>query len=297
MTINWHAVNFDWNCARAFLVTVEQGSLSAAAEALNLTQPTLSRQVAALETELGVTLFERLGRGMAPTKSGLELLEHVQSMGDAANLLSIAANGQATALEGEVTITCVDLAATFQLPSIIKQLRLAHPAIELDIIASDQTRDLKQREADIAIRYFRPTEPDLIARKLAPEVSALYATPDYLQTLGRRVTMSSLGGANFIGFDYMNRNYIAGLNSFGIPVERSNFKVICNNQNAHWEMTKLGIGIGVMPITIGDREPSVKRVLPKKSVFKRPLWLVAHRELRTNRRLKTVFDFLGDHLT
>ncbi|HIG39524.1 MAG TPA: LysR family transcriptional regulator [Gammaproteobacteria bacterium] len=93
--MNWHAVNFDWNCARAFLVTLEKGSLSAAAKALNLTQPTLSGQVAALESELGVTPFERLAKGLGPTKSGLELLEHLRSMGEAANLLSMTASGKA----------------------------------------------------------------------------------------------------------------------------------------------------------------------------------------------------------
>jgi len=94
----------------------------------------------------------------------------------------------------------------------------------------------------------------------------------------------------------MNQDYINGLNTFGIPINHSNFKVICNHQNTHWEMTKYGVGIGIMPIDIGDKEKRVKRVLPKKLVFEREVWLVAHRELRTSCRLKTVFDFLGDTL-
>ena len=211
-------------------------------------------------------------------------------------MLSITASGQATALDGEICITCIDTTATFQLPPIIKQLRHAHPGIEFEVIASDHASDLKRREADIAIRYFRPTEPDLIARKLYVEVSALYAAPEYLGSLEGRITTSSLGNATFIGFDYMNQYYIKGLNRFGIPVTSSNFKVICNNHGAHWEMTKQGVGIGIMPTVIGDKEKRVKRVLPKKSEFRREVWLVAHRELRTNRRLKTVFDFLGDNL-
>jgi DNA-binding transcriptional LysR family regulator len=131
---------------------------------------------------------------------------------------------------------------------------------------------------------------------LPTQVSALYATPEYLDNLEVKITASSLRNADFIGFNFMNRKYINGLNAFGIPIDQSNFKVICNNQNAHWEMTKHGIGIGIMPIDIGDKEKSVTRVLPKKLVFKREVWLVAHRELRTNRRLKTVFDFLSDNL-
>jgi len=296
MAINWRAVNFDWNCARAFLVTLEQGSLSAAARALDLTQPTLSRQVAALESDLGVTLFERVGKRLEPTRSGLELLEHVHSMGEAANLLSLTASGQATAIDGEICITCTDLVASHQLPPIIKRLRDMHPGIDFEILASDQVRDLKRREADIAIRYFRPTEPDLIARRLSPQVSALYATPEYLESLKGRVGAKSLENAAFIGFNFMNQQYIEGLNRYGVPVEKSNFKVICNHQSAHWEMTKQGLGIGIMPVDIGDKESAVERVLSKKKVFTREVWLVAHRELRTNRLLNTVFDFLGDSL-
>jgi len=100
--MNWQSVSFDWNQARAFLVTAEQGSLSAAARALGLTQPTLGRQVAALEEKLGVTLFERGRRSLFLTQSGLELLDHVRMMGDAAGRISLTASGQSQAIEGLV---------------------------------------------------------------------------------------------------------------------------------------------------------------------------------------------------
>ena len=297
MAINWQVVNFDWNCARAFLVTLETGSLSAAARALGLTQPTLSRQVATLEAELGVTLFERVGRGLEPTESGLALFEHVRLMGEAANQMSIVANGKSTSIAGYICITCSDFVATFKLPPIVNELRTLYPDIEIDVMATDQVSDLKRREADIAVRYFRPTEPDLIAKKLPTQVSALYATDKYLSRFGSKVTRSSLSDAEFIGFNDMNQNYIDGLRSVGFEVDRSNFKVLCNDQSTHWEMTKSGVGIGIMPIEIGDAERRVRRVLSSKAVFKRPVWLVAHRELKTNRCLKTVFDFLGAKLT
>ena len=296
MKTNWSGGKFDWNCARAFLVTLEEGSFSAAAKTLNLTQPTLSRQVAALEEELGLTLFERVGKGVEPTKSGLELLEHVRSMGDAADLFSLAASGHAAEIDGDICISCVDLTATFQLPPLIAHLRKAHPGICFEIIASDRPSDLKRREADIAVRHFRPSEPDLIAKKLPSQIAALFATPELLEKLGDFPKPSDLGKADFIGHDYMRQVYIDGLNKVGIPVEASNFKVICNNQSTHWEMTKHGVGIGIMPIEIGDAEPSVVRVLPQDWVLKRDVWLVAHRELRTNRRLRTVFDYLAENL-
>ena len=296
MKSNWSGGKFDWNCARAFLVTLEEGSFSAAAKTLNLTQPTLSRQVAALEEALGLTLFERVGKGVEPTKSGLQLLEHVRSMGNAADLFALTASGQATDIDGDICISCVDLTATFQLPPLIASLRKAHPGIRFEMIASDRPSDLKRREADIAIRHFRPTEPDLIAKKLPPQTSTLYATPGLLKDLGDERTPSDLAAADFIGFGFMQQDYIKGLNSVGISVTSSNFKVICNNQSTHWEMTKKGVGIGIMPIGIGDKEPLVIRVLPENWVFEREVWLVAHRELRTNRRLRTVFDHLAANL-
>ncbi|MGC6499023.1 MAG: LysR family transcriptional regulator [Henriciella sp.] len=296
MKTNWSGGKFDWNYARAFLVTLEEGSFSAAAKTLNLTQPTLSRQVAALEEELGLTLLERVGKGVEPTNSGLELLEHVRSMGDAADLFSLTASGQAAEIDGDICISCVDLTATFQLPSLIASLRKSHPGICFEIIASDRPSDLKRREADIAIRHFRPSEPDLIAKKLPSQVSTLYATPQLLEDFGDERTASDLAAADFIGFGYLQQDYIKGLNSVGIAVTPSNFKVICNNQSTHWEMTKQGAGIGVMPIHIGDDEPAVVRVLPENWVFEREVWLVAHRELRTNRRLRTVFDHFAANL-
>ena len=117
--MDWRSVTFDWNRARAFLVTAEEGSLSAAARALGMAQPTLGRQVSALERELGVALFERVGRGLALTPSGLELVEHVRAMGDAASRVSLTASGQSQSVEGTIRIAVTDIYAVFVLPPIV----------------------------------------------------------------------------------------------------------------------------------------------------------------------------------
>ncbi len=296
MAINWQAVNFDWNNARAFLVTIQTGSLSAAARALGLTQPTLSRQVAALEQDLGVTLFERIGKSLAPTQSALELYEHVSAMGDAANLLSLTASGRSNEIEGTITITCTELTAAFKLPPIVKSLTQEHPGIVVDILASDESSDLKRREADIAIRAFRPTEPDLIAKKLYPLNVSLYATPEYLDSIHNPSSRDGFSQAQFIGFHQSNEDYIKALTEQQFKVDKSNFNVLCNNHSAHWEMTKLGVGIGVMPVEIADNETRVVRILKDHIIFEGEVWLVSHRELRTNRRVKTVFEFLSKAL-
>ena len=193
--MDWRSIGFDWNRARAFLVTAEEGSLSAAARALGMTQPTLGRQVAALEEELGVALFERGGRGLELTPSGLDLVEHVRAMGEAAGRLSLTASGQSQSIEGNVCITATEVMAAYGLPPLIRKLRQQEPGITVEIIASNATNDLRRREADIAIRVFRPTQPDLVARKIEDVSGRLYATPEYLERLGQPTTPADCADA------------------------------------------------------------------------------------------------------
>jgi len=294
--MNWQAVSFDWNQARAFLVTAEEGSLSAAARALGLTQPTLGRQVSALEEKLGVTLFERVGHSLALTQSGLELLDHVRTMGEAAGRVSLTASGQSQAIEGQVCITASDAMSAYHLPIVLKQLREIAPSIEVEVFASNTVRDLTRREADIAIRHVRPVQPDLIA-KLVRETSArLYASTAYLDVHGRPSSPSELSDAVFIGFEHSGR-LLAGLNALGLALTKSNFKLITNSGVAGWEMVKQGLGIGVMVEEIAALTPSVECVLPQLDPIPVPVWLTAHRELHTSPRIRLVFDLLAEALS
>ena len=269
--MDWRAINFDWNRARAFLVTAEEGSLSAAARALNTTQPTLGRQVTALEEELGVVLFERHGRGLSLTPTGLKLVEYVKTMSKAANQFSLAASGQSESIEGNVVISAAESMAAFGLPAILKPLRATHPGITLEVIATNQTSDLKRREADIAIRGFRPLQPDLITKRISNVEVGFYATPEYLQSQPQPIDLTT---ATYLGFDQSDK-MINMLNAKGLAVTRTNFPVVCENHLVQWEMVKSGFGIGVMPIEVGDNEPSVTKVLQDIEPFIAERWLVA----------------------
>ena len=294
--MDWRSVTFDWNRARAFLVTAEEGSLSAAARALGMTQPTLGRQVAALEKELGVALFERLGRGLTLTPSGLELVDHVRAMGEAASHLSLAASGQSQSIEGMVRITATEAASTFVLPRLIADLRQLEPGIEVEIVATNDVSDLRRREADIALRAARPTDPELIARKLGDETVHLYASHDYLERAGPFETPEALSRADFIGVGGTEA-MIAALNALGLTVTDRNFTVRSANHIVHWEMARAGLGIGVMLTAVGDADPKVRRVADWVPPFPLiPVWLVAHRELATSRRVRFVFDWLSEAL-
>ena len=197
--MNWQSVAFDWNQARAFLATVEEGSLSVAARALGLTQPTLGRQVAALEEKLGIVLFERVGRSLVLTQSGIELLDHVRAMCEAANRISLTASGQSQTIEGQVRITASDVMSAHILPAALKTLREIAPMVEIDVVAANDIRDLQLREADIAIRHIRPEQPDLVARLVSEATAHFYALESYLDQYGRPGSFNEMSDHDFIG--------------------------------------------------------------------------------------------------
>ena len=288
-------MKFDWNKARAFLVTAEEGSLSAAARALGMAQPTLGRQVEGLEQELGVVLFERVGRGLTLTPSGMELLVHVRGMGEAAGRVSLAALGQSQAIEGSISISASEIYAAVLLPPIIARLRREEPGIHVEIVVSNHASDLLRREADIAIRNFRPTEPDLIAKKIAMADAILYASPDYIAKLGHPTAPYDLRHADFVSLDRTGM-MLKGLNSLGLALTEANFPLLTESYLVMWELVKQGAAIGVLDAQIGDADPGVERVLPDLEPLSFPIWLVAHREVTTSRRVRRVYDFLAEAL-
>ncbi len=294
--MNWQESPFDWNQARAFLATAEAGTLSAAARNLGLTQPTLSRQVAALEEALGVLLFERIGRTLAITPTGLDLLDHFRAMGEAANAAALAASGQSQALAGTVSITASDAFATYFLPDILAHIRQVAPGIEVEVLAANDIRDLQRREADIAIRHARPDQPDLIARLLRQSTAHFYAAQSYLDQHGLPTNAQDLAQATFIGFAPVDR-LILVLNACGLTLTRQNFKLITDNGVVAGELIKRGLGIGVMPKEFAARVPGLTCILPDLVSVPVPFWLTTHREVLTSRRIRVVFDLLAKALS
>jgi len=296
--MDWRAVTFDWSRVRAFLVTAEEGSFSAAARALGLTQPTLGRQVAALEAELGVALFERVGAGLQLTASGLELLEHARAMGKAATRISLAAAGQSAVVDGTVRVTASQLISAHLLGPAVARLRREQPGITLELAASNEVRDLRRREADIAVRNTAPTHVDLVGRRLPDSVARPYATPAYLVSIGSPASAEDLGQADFFGFDDVER-MVAGLRALGLPVSARNFPVITDDHLVQWELARQGLGICIVLEQVGEADPGMVRVLPDLPGLPGlpvPMWLISHRELRTSRRIRIVFDLLAEVL-
>ncbi|WP_291844578.1 LysR family transcriptional regulator [Maricaulis sp.] len=293
--MNWNAVAFDWNQIRALLATIEEGSFSAAARALGQTQPTLSRQIAALEADLGITLFERNRRATQPTRAALELVEHVRSMGEAAQRISLTASGQSSTIEGLVTITATNIMASFYLPPIIKRIHEEAPGIRLEIIASNELQDLQKREADIAIRHARPEQPDLIARLVGETTGHLYAHPDYLDRVGRPTCLDHVNRLDFIGFE-QNDRVIEHLNAMGLSLTSENFRISSGSSTVHHALAMQGLGVTPMTRDWIDQHSILEEVWPPLPPIPIQTWLVTHRELNTSRRIRVVFDHIANGL-
>lgn len=287
--------HFDWNQLRAFLETAQTGSLSAAARKLGLTQPTLSRQVAAIEQRLGVTLFERVGKSMALTTTGLDLLEHARAMGAAADALGLAASGRSQAVGGVVSVSASDAVAAFLLPPLVQRLKEEEPGIAIEVIASNALSDLLRREADIAIRHVKPEQPELIARLVREASASFYAAEDWVRTHGHPRTAAEAATLPFVGADRTGQ-YLGYLQAHGLPVTEASFSSYAEHSVAHWALVQQGLGIGAMMDDIAHSTPGIVQVLNEVPPVRFPIWLVSHRELRTARRIRVVFEALAEGL-
>ncbi|MGG5870319.1 LysR family transcriptional regulator [Pseudomonas peli] len=285
----------DWNQLRAFLETAETGSLSAAARKLGQSQPTLSRQVAALELALGVTLFERVGKAMALTTTGQELLGHARVMGAAAHELGLAATGRSEEVAGVVSVATSDAVAAYLMPKILLHIRQAAPGIQVEVVASDGFSDLLRREADIAIRHVRPEQPELIGRLVRHSSACFYASESWVREHGLPRTAEEAVQHDFIGMDRAG-HYLQHMRSKGLQLSSANFRSYADNSVTYWEMVRQGLGIGAIMEEIARETPGMVRVLEDVSPFQLPIWLVTHRELRTARRIRIVFDLLAEIL-
>ncbi len=293
--MNWQTITFDWNQARAFLVTAEEGSLSAAARALGLTQPTLSRQVAALEETLGVTLFQRVSKSLILTEAGIELADHVRAMGDAASRVSLAASGKSQQVEGLVTVSTTDLMAAHVLPGILRDLREKAPGVEVKVLCTNSLSDLRRREADIAIRHVEPDHPDLYARKLRSAPARIFGARSLVEQFGRPLTREDAPDLDFIGFDN-NEELVGYLRAFGLKVTEANIRLGSPSGVVAWEFVRQGLGLAIMADEIAARFPEIVPAFADIEPISFPIWLVTHRELHTSRRIRVVFDHLAKGL-
>jgi DNA-binding transcriptional LysR family regulator len=287
--------NYDWSLLQSFASVAKAGSLSSAALAQGVSQPTMTRHISQLEEELGYRLFERRRNGIELTSAGSELLKHANAMAEAAAKFQTSSVGRQEAISGPVRITASRIVSTFILPDILTALRLHEPGIQLELVASDETQNLLYRDADIAVRMFRPEQPDIITRKIAELELGAYATPEYLERKGAPEALEDILAHDVIGYD-RSTLIIDGFKKLGISVNRDFFAFRSDDQVVCWKMVVAGYGIGFNQVVIGDQEPKVRRIDIAGNVAAMPVWLSAHSALKTNPRIRRVFDFLAEKI-
>ena len=286
----------DWTLLRSFLAVAESGSLSGAARVLGLSQPTLGRHITETETALKLTLFTRTARGLALSVAGTALLPHAQAMQEAAQALSLAAAGRNADMSGTVRITASQIMATYILPAMLADLRMREPQIEIELVPSDTSENLLFREADIAVRMYRPTQLDLITQHLIDLPLGLYAAKTYLNRVGRPTTHDEVLVRDLIGFDRSDQ-MLRMLQALGITRTRNDFPLRCDDQVVYWNLVRAGCGIGGMQCLVGDADPLVERVAPFVALPALPVWLTAAEALRQTPRIRRVFDYLVEAFT
>lgn len=287
----------DWSLIPSFLATAEAGSLSGAARRMGISQPTVGRHIADLEAVLGVRLFDRTSTGLRITEVGLTLVENAQAMHERAESLRRIAEGRAEAIEGTVRLTASEMVAINLLPDILTDLHREEPRIRIDVVASMSPENLLLREADIALRMFRPEQNDVITRHVADIDLGVFAHPDYLARRGTPESFADIAGHSIVGFDRLDI-MIRGFRNVGLEVDRDFFAFRSDSQSTGWEMIKAGYGIGVGPTYLGRRENLVQLFADQNyEVLHLPIWLTAHRDLRHSRRIRFVYDFLAKRLS
>ncbi len=291
-----NSTNPDWTLWRSFAAVVEHGSLSAAARELGLSQPTLGRHIEALEKTLGASLFARTLKGLEPNTTAMRLFEQVKIARKALNEAGILAEGTSTELSGAVRITASTITSHYILPALLRKIRDEFPAIVLELVPSDSAENLLMRESDIAVRMFRPTQLELIARKLGESPIICCAHKSYIERRGRPQEISDLFAHDLVGFDRSDL-LTAGAKNIGFDLNRKDFALRTDSQTAIWELVRAGLGIGFAQRELVASTGGMEPLLPELIIPPLEIWLTTHRELFTSRRIRVIYDRLGELLT
>ncbi len=287
---------FDWSLVQSFLAVAETGSLSAAGRDLGVSQPTLGRRILALEQSLGASLFQRQPSGMALTPQGQTLLPHARAMQAAAHALGLVAAGEETALAGSVRITASEMISHHVLPPILAELRATVPEIQIELVPTDATHNLLFREADIAVRMYRPEQLDMVARHIGDIPIGLFGASRYLDRRGRPRTRDDLRQHDIVGFDRSDQ-IVEGFRAVGWAVSRDWFPLRCDSNAVYWELVRAGCGLGFSQGPLGRADPKVEQIDIDLGIPPLPVWLTTHERIRRTPRIGRVWDHLAEGLS
>jgi DNA-binding transcriptional LysR family regulator len=280
-----------WELYRSYLSVMKEGSLSGAARAMGIAQPTVGRHIAALEKSLGVVLFTRSQLGLLPTEAAQALQPFAQAMSSSAAALLRAAEGQGAGIQGTVRVTASEVMGVEVLPPILAQLQATYPDLKIELVLSNRVQDLLKREADIAIRMTQPKQEQLIARHIGGVKIGLFAHKKYLRKRGTPQSLAELADHALIGFDEETPFVRAARKGFPLW-SRDNFAVRTDNDLAQLAMIRAGSGIGICQAALAARDSQLVHLLPDVLPMSLETWLTMHEDLRNNPRCKVTFDAL-----
>jgi DNA-binding transcriptional LysR family regulator len=283
---------FDWSLIQSFVAVLRHGSLLAAARHLKASQPTIGRHIAELERQLGVALFERTGRGLVPTDMALRLADAARAMDAGAQQLARQLTDSDQTLAGSVRISASQPVACHLLPPVLLQMRQSMPGVRVELVVSNEVSNLLRREADIALRMVAPEQSSLIARRVGAVELTACAHVDYLRRFGTPRQVKDLITHELIGGDLRNE-IMEGLVRHGVPVTDAHFALRTDDLIASWQAIRAGLGIGFASQYLVRNDPQIEALLPTLKIPSLPVWLVVHREIRGNPRIKAVFDYLA----
>ena len=285
--------DFDWSLVRSFLAALDCGSLLGAARALHSSQPTIGRHIAELESQLGVVLFERTGRGMLPSATALRLADAARTMEQGALQLARKVSVGESGVSGTIRITASQPIACVLLPPLLARMRNRLPDIQVELVVSNAVSNLLRREADIALRMVQPDQATLVARRIGKVTIGAYAHRDYLRRRGTPAQPADLIGHELVGHDQAD-GILQGFARSGFPLQREDFALRTDDLMAYHAAVQAGLGIGFIADYLARTDNTLVPVLPALKIPPIPLWLAVHREIRTSQRIRAVFDFLSD---
>ncbi len=285
-----------WDLLRSFAAVIRTGSLSGAARDLNSTQPTIGRHIEQLEQQLDTALFVRSRRGLTPTETALDLLPHAEAMAAASSALLRTASGEQSEARGVVRLAASEVVGGEILPPLLARFGNDNPGIQVELVLDNRAEDLLRREADIAVRMFRPTQTALVARKIADVPVGLFAHKDYVARHGLPQTLEDLYHHRGIGPD-ANQAQLRALVTLGLKGGRDGFQYRCDSDLAQHALLRAGAGIGGMQRHLAARDPDLVPVLAGEIELPLEMWLVMHEDLKASRRVRLLYDFLATALT
>ncbi|PKF80729.1 LysR family transcriptional regulator [Vibrio sp. vnigr-6D03] len=286
-------MNINWQWVRHFLVVAEQGSLSKAAEALSLSQPTLTRQIQRLEKELGYALFERSTQGLDLTENGVALLASAKRMSESADQFLRSAQGNSGVLKGAIRISVNELFGHFLLPKALVAFHESHPEIEFEVVISNEATNLSKRDADIAVRMFNHRQQDLVSRRLPSIPLGFYAHSAYIERHGLPMGIVDLAKHRLVGFDRMT-SFIDEARQHGVELKLNDFCYRTDSLLQHWALLNQGAGIVATHQGLAKTSGELVQVLEVSPISELPCHLVVHQDIQTNTKVRTLLNFLGD---